>query len=658
VNELHQRFGILEAGGAWILPVLHGKLEYADLVRGAVTELQPAAVAVELADTLRAPLIEAVRRLPRISVLLYEDHGGNSVYLPVEPADPLIEGLRSAIEAGVPAELVDLDVDYPLRHAEPFPDTYSLLRIGAGAYLDAYLDASAGQDGDELDRRRERGMAHRIQRLVDRHGEVLVVCGMAHARRLADDLTTPQPAPFARKKRDGVGLFHLHPRSLPETLTTFPFLSAVYERRRGDLPPDPDEATMAPPRKRAVRDFLAVVEGHKEDEPDERLGLSAAVDWVARRCGEPGEPLDRRLAHLRMLDRAALRYRSRTGEEVKPWQRRILQKFARNYALIDGYLVPDLYQLVVASRGAVDENHGHEVWDLGEHYPWQEETSELATIRVTAEQLMLGTRRIRLRRRIPVVKRRMVRVPMRKRKREKHPGEWLEHFDPLGLCSHPPEDLVIEDYGNYLRKKGVKIVGDEQSRVVPFTTSLLDGIDVRETVRNWHEKRIYVREERKVQGGVGSVVIIFDEDEHDERFPFRMTWLGEHDDESDMAFYSTPLADHLVGPGINRCEYGGLLLSYPPLRLMDVWEDPDYQQARTKSEVLLMAAVDYSLDPHVVYVAANPPRTALRTYAETHARKIVYLPIGQLSPTSIRNIRVFHILWGKDKREIARDYVW
>lgn len=658
MSDLHQRFGILDAGGAWVLPVLHGKLEYADLVRRAVAELDPRAVAVELADTLRAPVIEAVRRLPRISVLLYEDDEGRSVYLPIEPADPLVEGLRSALDRGLPAELVDLDADYPLRHAEPFPDTHSLLHIGAGAYLEAYLDATAGQGEDELDRRRERGMAHRIQRLAERHGRVLAICGMAHARRLADDLAKPQPAPFARSRRAGVGLFHLHPRSLPETLTTFPFLSAVYERRRGPLPPDPDEAAMTPPRKRAVRDFLAVVDGQREDEPDERVGLSAAVDWVARRCGDPDTPVDRRLAQLRMLDRAALRYRARTGEEVKPWQNRILHRFSRNYALIEGHLVPDLYQLVIAARGAVDENHGHEVWDLGEHYPWQDETSELATIRVTAEQLQLGTRRIHLRRRIPVVKRRMVRVPLRKRKREKHPGEWLEHFDPQGLCSYPPEDLVIEDYGDYLRKKGIKIVGDEQSRTVPFTTSLLDGIDVRETVRHWHEKRIYVKEERKVSGGVGSVVIVFDEDENDRRYPFKMTWLGEHGDESDMAFYSTPLADHLVGPGINRCEYGGLLLSYPPLRLMDVWEDPDYQQARSKSEVLLMAAVDYSLDPHVVYVAATPPRTALRTYAETHARKIVYVPIGQLSPTSIRKIRVFHILWGKDKRDVAKDYVW
>ena len=35
-----------------------------------------------------------------------------------------------------------------------------------------------------------------------------------------------------------------------------------------------------------------------------------------------------------------------------------------------------------------------------------------------------------------------------------------------------------------------------------------------------------------------SVVVIFDED-RDDRYQYLTTWLGEHQNESDMAFYST-----------------------------------------------------------------------------------------------------------------------
>jgi len=665
LDDLHRRFGILRHEDVLVLPVLHGKLEYADLVRRAVAELAPDAVAVELPDTLAVSIEAAVRRLPQISVILYEDAEGNPVYLPVEPADPLFEAVRSARELQLPLRLVDLDVDYPDRHLEPFPDTYSLLQIGAGAYYDAYRDAVAARPGgapSDTDRRREAGMAHRVQQLARQHPRVLVVCGMAHAGRLCQALDAPQPAPFARTRREKVGLFNLDPASLPEVLTSFPLLAAVYERRRLDLPPEPPEGRTIPPRRRAVTEHLSLLQRGEDRAPaeEEQESLDAAMDWIARRAADPGDdpgrPVDRRLVHAHLLRCAADRYQARTGEAVRSWQMRVLRQFARNYALVEGRLLPSYYQLLIAARGAVDENFCYEAWELGDHFPWQRASAELPTIPITAEQLMYGTRRIHLRRRIPAAKRRL--VPLHKRKRERRPGEWLERFDPSGLCSYPPEDLVIEDYGNYLRKKGVQVVGEENSRVEPFTTSLLDGIDVRETVRQWHTGQIYVREERRVPGGVGSVVIVLDPDLDDSRYPFRMTWLGENDQESDMAFYSTGLLDHVVGPGINRCEYGGLMLSYPPLRVFDVWEDPDYQAARGKPEVLLMAAIDYSLDPHVVYVAADPPRSALRTYAERRARKIVYVPIGQLSPASLRRIRTFHVLWGRDKREIAKDFIW
>ena len=101
---------------------------------------------------------------------------------------------------------------------------------------------------------------------------------------------------------------------------------------------------------------------------------------------------------------------------------------------------------------------------------------------------------------------------------------------------------------------------------------------MRETIRNWYEGRIYVRQFQKIQGEVGSVVVIFDED-RDNRYPYLTTWLGENQNESDMAFYSTFPFDNMVGPGIGRAEYGGFLMSLPPRRMYDVWQDPDYEFA-------------------------------------------------------------------------------
>ena len=51
---------------------------------------------------------------------------------------------------------------------------------------------------------------------------------------------------------------------------------------------------------------------------------------------------------------------------------------------------------------------------------------------------------------------------------------------------------------------------------MPFASSLEDGIDTSETIRHWPEKKLYVKVQGKPPGGVGSMVVIFDEDQGEE----------------------------------------------------------------------------------------------------------------------------------------------
>lgn len=125
-----------------------------------------------------------------------------------------------------------------------------------------------------------------------------------------------------------------------------------------------------------------------------------------------------------------------------------------------------------------------------------------------------------------------------------------------------------------------------------------------------------------------------------------------------MAFYATNPVAQIVGPGIMRATYGGFMLTYPPGRLFDVWRDPDYLAAGGKAEVLLMSAIDYSTEKVVVHVAATPPPSRLADYAAQRGKRVVHLPIGSLSPISLAKVRVVHILAGRDKRDMAKDYIW
>ena len=687
---------IEQSGNIHALPVCHNRVEFADLVRAAFEVVCPDAVAVELPGSLEPYVLRAIRRLPQVSAILFQDRTGHTVYLPVEPADPLIEGIRGALERRLPVAFVDVDVDEYPRFRDPIPDPYALLRIGPEAFYRSFVQVMAGRlSAHPLDVRRERGMAHHLQGLQEKYGRILFICGMAHLPGVLAHLKTRQPQPLERVRREAVQVFNLHPESTQEVMHEYPFLSAVYEMRRRSLPPEPEMDRYTVRKRMHVRLTPLFVIQKEKGEHDESAALRVAIEWAARRVESPGEldrpgdggtpreeespsgasepgpedeapvgsaelpgPIDRQLLLWRLFQLASRHYEQDTGETVAPWQRRLFMKFSRNYALVDSLLIADFFHMVAAARATVDDNFCYALWRLGSYYPWQKEATDLPTLRITGDEIWLGQRRMNIRRWVPRRKQRPFAVPVRRRKSERRPGEWLEAFDSEAICSYPPEDIVVEDYGHFLQKKGRSILSEEKSRVEPFTVSMLDGIDMRETIRNWAEGKIYVREQRVVHGGMGSVVVIFDEDEDESLYPYRMTWHGEHEQESDMAFYATAPGDNIVGPGISRCEYGGFMMTYPPRRVYDVWRDPDYLIFRLKSEVLLAAALDYSVEKFVVYVAAHQPRSQMRTLAARFRRQIIYIPIGQLSPAKIKQIRVAHILSGYDKREMAKEYIW
>jgi len=647
-NESLEPFGPI-----FPVPIVHYSLEFADAVRHLFHHVRPDAVAIELPRSIEDVVQKGVRRLPEISVVLYQNNRGETIYIPIEPTDPLSEAIRSALETDIPVYFVDLDLDEYPSYRDYVPDTYAAHRLGIGSYYSIY----AQQIPPTLkkappDLRRESGMAYHLQRLAAKHKKILFVCGLAHLEGVRAGFFRPQAEPLERIKRTGVSLFNLHPDDLAEIVTEYPFLAAVYEYRRHRLPPAPKLSDFTVRKRLGI---LALMHGGK-DTCSEEDALDASVRWSVHHI-KPGA-VDRQMVSLRLFEQAARHYRQDTGERVYRWQKRAFFRYSRNYALLERGLLPDFYQLLVAARGCVDENFCYAFWRLGSFYPWQQAQASIATIRMRGEMLWLGKRKINIRRRLPRLRRRPMYVPKKRRMKEHRPGEWLEGFDDPYICSYPPEDLVIENYGDFLKNKGVHVLSADDAVSVPFETTILDGIDMRETARHIHEGRIYVKEFKRVKGGVGSVVIVFDEDKKGERYPYLMTWLGEHEQESDMAFYATDPAEHIVGPGISRCTYGGAVMTYPPLRLTDVWGDPEYDWARTKAERLLLAGLEYSLEKHVVYVAQSPPRSFIKQLATRWGRHIVYIPIGQLSPIKLKQIRTFHVLAGKDKREIAKDYIW
>ncbi len=605
--------GTIRRGNLTYLPVVPGRLEFALHVRRELLASKPAVVAVELPWAWEKEYRAAVERLPRMSVILETgsqmyDEEARPIYIPIEPGDPFIEALRTGHEIGASLVFLEPHQTGQVRRSFLYPAPYSVEVIGVDQYIESYrLNPRPRTAEDEA---HASSLAWKLQG-ADPLASTSVVVALSTLDPLLDAMDVPQEAPAEGRLRlfETATLYNLHPDCLAEVTSEPPYYQDRYETVRA-------------------------------------AEASAAVR------------LDRPRWQLELLREAEAEYSLKTGDQIRPWQRIALAKYARNLALLDRDLMPGAYDLTLAARSLVDDNFAYEVWDTANRYSVQQtEDLPLETLNISGEEVWINTRRLRIRRRLPRLKQRLKPSGLTPRKRERAKGDWARQTTGMSICSYPPEDLVIENYGRFLKQHAKSSLSAERSRVEPFLASTRDGIDLRETIRNWHEGKLYVRESSQFSANIGALVLIFDEDRAD-RYQYLTTWLGEHQNESDMAFYSTEPFAHLVGPGVGRAEYGGLLMTLPPGRLYDVWNDFDYDAAETKAERLLMAALDYSMEPHVIYAAAKPPRSIFRQLAARANRKIVYLPLGQLSPTKLKKVRVVHVLDSHQRRADAKQYIW
>jgi hypothetical protein len=185
----------------------------------------------------------------------------------------------------------------------------------------------------------------------------------------------------------------------------------------------------------------------------------------------------------------------------------------------------------------------------------------------------------------------------------------------------------------------------------------MDGVDIRETLRNWHTGDLYVKVLPPSRGSIEAVVFLFDVPADPRVYTSRATWYAEHSEESTLAFYATDHVQNLIGPGIAQAEYGGACFLFPPRSIPDIWVDRRLDFADTLEERLLAGAFLHTTERHVAVVSPNPPAAAWRRLARKYGRKIVHLPLRRFSGQLVERLRQFHVLNGRVVRSYAADFI-
>ncbi len=670
MKELRVSDNTLWWGNIAFVPSIHGRAAFARETRRLFLSQRFSAVAVELPDSLMEQVIEGVERLPEIHIVSYEETDGTRCFFPIDPCDSIVEAIRLGLREHCEVVCIDCDVDSFERREAILPDPYAVQSIGLARYYLAVEPYLSLPDPGSVDDRRERFMALQLRALMERHSQpILCVLGLSHlqsvARHLAerdnsrDGIDAEREALLQGLPPARVDLNPVAESSLYHLLGELPYITRRWEARRGEVTLEEFEIT-----------------------EELKLMLLAARD----------------------------RYHGRHGEEyerISTASFQMMLQLLRNLCLREGRLTPMLYEITLAARGfggnafalevietarRYSEEVDREAWDSDTVDSGNEELVERddpdlfmindfdvaadregeisnlslaghefrekfdGAVEMTEDRIAWDGKFVSAKKRFEDVAKIWKRLKLERRPTRIEKRRWQTAWDPNESCSWEPEDRLVEQFAGRVRQRAITECSVAQERIEEFTTSFKDGLHLRESLRQHHLRKVFVKELPPIRGRVGAVVIIYEKPDA-AKFPWRLTWFSEHEWESTLSFYATDYRRQLIGPGIGRAVYGGQLFLYPPRLIKDVWQDPAFDLARDEAERLVFAGLLHSRDGCIAYTAASPPTTRMKAYAARLGRKILFLPLSSFSRSTLQKLRTFHVLNGKPVRGYARQYI-
>jgi hypothetical protein len=184
-----------------------------------------------------------------------------------------------------------------------------------------------------------------------------------------------------------------------------------------------------------------------------------------------------------------------------------------------------------------------------------------------------------------------------------------------------------------------------------------DGLDIRETLRNWNLGELHVKVFPPARGKIDCVVMLFDSPADPRDYPWRITWHAENHDESTLSLFATNFSDDMIGPGIALARYGGCMFLFPPRPVRDIWRDPQFDFVDTLEERLIAAGLHYSNERHIALMSHSPPGAGWRRLASKYKKKIVHVPMNRFGAATIEKLRMFHVLNGHHIRSFAEHFI-
>ena len=625
MNALHFSDRIL------CLPIIHGSGDFAIEVRRMMLSEQFDCLAVPLPPSFQLDVERAIEFLPNVSLVLQneippiavrewtgldeEDQNDDSdhtpqiaSYVPIDPCQGVIAGLRFAMDERMPRAFIDLETSQFESYSGVLPDPYALKHVSPEKFATAVLP-SIPRVHDGQPRDRVTYMARRLRELERRYSRILLICSLLDWPWIREAYIDQADCLSSDDDVEPTSIFAADPETLLFGLGELPYITGLYERARAEL---------------------------GEDE-------NLSIDGVKA-----------------MLLAARDRYQTDLGKrarKITPKLLRIFLQYVRNLTLTERRLSPTLYTLIIAAKQIAGDQFAIALAEAAREYPFNG--------RIPFPSIQLGINRgrlpdgemVTLKNRLPGQAMEWRTCKLKPQPPKPQQDDWLMRWNPHRQCSWPPEDIVVEKFRTHVKDTALNLLGSDLARSEKFTTSLKDGLDIRETLRNWHTGNLYVKVVPPTRGTLDCVVMIFDSPADPRDYPWRVTWHAEHPDESTLALFATNYLENLVGPGIGQATYGGAMFLFPPRPVSDIWSNPRFDFTDTLEERMLAAACYHAKERHVALLSQGPPGPAWRQLAKRYGKKLIHVPLNKFSQETIQQLRVFHVLNGQNVRSFAAEFI-
>lgn len=614
------------------LPVVHGSGHCALVVRQWLLENPIDCLAVCLPESFRAAVLEAITGLPTPSLVLQRALPDYSKawdpeetqresdreeeawsYVPIDPCQPVIAALRLAMGEHLPIEFIDLETNNYQGQSECMPDPYALKTVSLERFATAVLPSVTPPN--EQSSRRLSAMGHRLRQLEKRFERIAVVCSIQEwpwLRQSYRDWQDPTTAGLALPEHDVVEpptTYAVTPNSLLFLFGELPFITGLYERARLEL------------------------------EEDDNLSIDGVKQLL----------LSARSSYLQDLGKRARR--------VTPLLLRQCLKYIRNLTLMERRLTPDLYTIAVAAQQIMGDQYATHLIETARDYPFEEELG-YQSITLGIDQARLpGDEIVSVVSRLPGPPVCWRSLQLQRRPVRQEIERWRTQWNPYSQCSWPPEDTLIESFRTRVVDRARAIIGADLARSEKFTSSIKDGIDIRETIRHWYDGDIYVKVMPPSIGTIDCCVMLFEVPADPAAYPWRTTWFAEHAEESTLAFFATDFRQQMVGPGIALATYGGAMFLFPPLSIPDIWDDERLNFAQSLEERLVGGACLHARERQIALLSPQPPSARLRSIARRYHRSLVHIPLGQFNDALVQQLRMVHVLNGREVRSYAAHFI-